>query len=238
MSSICIIIPCYNEANRLPVLEFEKFIYENNIHFCFVNDGSRDTTIEVLHTLRNRFVDKITVIDLAQNKGKANAVRQGVLTMKNRFDYVGYFDADLATPLNEVNNLLNEFERNATLKLVFGSRILTLNSTIQRKAYRHYFGRIIATCISLILQLPIYDTQCGAKLFRNEVLATCFEQDFVSKWLFDVEIFKRLKTEYQSETKNMIKEQPLQKWTDVGESKITLWDMTKVPLELLKIYVK
>lgn len=238
MSSICIIIPCYNEANRLPVLEFEKFISENNIHFCFVNDGSRDATIEVLNTLRNRFVDKITIIDLAQNKGKANAVRQGVLTMKNRYDYVGYFDADLATPLNEVYNLLTEFERNATLKLVFGSRILTLNSTIQRKAYRHYFGRIIATCISLILQLPIYDTQCGAKLFRNEVIATCFEQDFVSRWLFDVEIFKRLKAEYQSETKNMIKELPLQKWTDVDESKITLWDMAKVPLELLKIYAK
>lgn len=233
---VCIIIPCYNEGKRLPIKDFETFIAENEVHFCFVNDGSKDNTIQVLQQIQEKFKYKVQICDLNPNIGKANAVRQGILSVYKNYDYVGYLDADLATPLYEINNLMNEFASNTKLKLVFGSRILTLNSSIERKAYRHYFGRIIATCISIILQLNIYDTQCGAKLFKKELVEECFEKEFISRWLFDVEIFKRIKAITGKNAKNIIKEMPLQQWIDVDESKITFFDMLKVPLELLKIY--
>jgi len=231
----CIIIPCYNEENRLPVEDFKDFIAKNNIHFCFVNDGSKDATLSLLQKIQELFPEKIHIKDVQPNAGKANAVREGILSVYHKYDYIGYFDADLATPLYEIGNLLSEFKKNEGVKLAFGSRILTVNSQIERKAYRHYFGRIIATCISVILQLNIYDTQCGAKLFSKDIIEICFEKPFISRWLFDVEIFKRIKSVYKSETNIRIKEMPLQQWIDVNESKITFFDMLKVPIELIKI---
>ena len=235
----CIIVPCYNEGKRLPINDFEKFISNNeDFALLLVNDGSSDNTQELIDSLSNKFPEKIVSYKLNKNSGKAEAVRQGFLYALQNINsaYFSYLDADLATPLEELKRLHSIISKNNNWQLIFGSRFKRLGVKINRKIYRHYFGRIIATFISMILKLPIYDTQCGAKIFRKELATKLFQSEFISRWLFDVEIFARIiKQKGREAIYDIAFEEPLQQWIEVGGSKINFRDMIKVPIELLRI---
>jgi dolichyl-phosphate beta-glucosyltransferase len=241
MQKVCIVIPCYNEGKRIPTDEFSEFINtSDNINFIFVNDGSKDNTIEVLKNLKNIYDDRIRILDLEQNRGKAEAVRRGILESLKWMDFeaAGYFDADLSTPLFEIINLEKALLKTNDIKIAFGSRVKILSNNIIRNNYRHYFGRVFATFASIILGLGIYDTQCGAKLIRGNIIPEVFNIPFKSKWFFDIEIFFRIKkiTGNDDASKHMV-EMPLNQWIEKGESKISFFYWLKVPYELLKIYI-
>jgi hypothetical protein len=123
-----------------------------------------------------------------------------------------------------------------------GSRVQLLGRAIERKHVRHYLGRVFATCASLSLGLPVYDTQCGAKLFRHtEALARALEQPFTSRWVFDVELLARLVRPgpgIAGITEDRIREEPLLSWTDVPGSKLRPAAALRSGLELLRIGVK
>ncbi|RAJ13399.1 glycosyltransferase [Olleya aquimaris] len=236
MPSSCIIIPCYNEAKRLNVDAFKAFQKNNsNFDMCFVNDGSTDDTMSILNELKN-LDSGIKIINFKLNKGKAEAIRHAVLKL-SEYDYIGYLDADLSTPLAEISRLLT-IAKTEQIEFVLGSRIKIIGSSIQRKAYRHFFGRVVATFIdSGILKLDIYDTQCGAKIIKNDLAQQLFKQPFKTKWLFDVELLARLKKEKGlTYCKTQVKEIPLQKWHDDGDTRITFFEFLKTPFDLLKIY--
>jgi len=241
MQKICIVIPCYNEAERLPQDDYIYFYEQNeNIYFYFVNDGSTDTTKAVLFSLQNQR-ERIKIIDLERNRGKADAVRTGILeALKWRtFDMIGYFDADLATPLEEVFLLANAMSEDPDYLVSFGSRIKRLGSTIERNPARHYFGRIFSTVASIILKIPVYDTQCGAKLFRPGNIKEIFQAPFLSTWLFDIEIFARFITALgRDEALEKMIEVPLTQWIERGSSKVSWGYLFKIPFELLKIKKK
>jgi glycosyltransferase involved in cell wall biosynthesis len=237
---ICIVIPCYNEADRLPLEQIQIFLQNpsyKNINLCLVNDGSSDATISVLEDLRRRFPDQILVHDLPQNMGKAEAVRQGTLAAMSWQTHEGYayFDADLATPLEEISWLV-QWLLSGDYLMAFGSRVLRMGGHIARKATRHYFGRVFATAASLVVPLPIYDSQCGAKLLRHELAQQVYQAPFLSRWLFDLEIFLRVIAQhgYQKALHGII-EVPLRQWVEVGGSKLKLSDLWKVPFELRRI---
>lgn len=229
MTEITIVIPCYNEETRLPVRDFEDFLSTyQNISICFSNDGSKDNTLAVLNKIKDSFPEQVLINNLEINQGKAEAVRTGILKSKVFFspEYIGFFDADLATPLEEVFFLKDQFSDNK--KLVFGSRWSRLGVTIVRSQQRHYLGRIIATAISLALGLPTYDTQCGAKLFKSTICHQLFKEPFTSKWLFDVEIFARMINLLgREETQNQALEVALNNWHEVAGSKVTYLDGIK-----------
>ena len=218
MPKTCIIIPCYNEAARLPANDFRRCIAESSdMYFCFVNDGSRDNTSEVLNRFSVEFPGRAFFIDNALNKGKAEAVRTGMNAMhaKNVFDFIGYFDADLATPLEEIKNMLQLFDRFPRLQMVVGSRIKRLGSKIARTSKRHYSGRVFATFASRMMELDVYDTQCGAKIFRPALIKDIFNEPFISRWIFDIEIFFRIiKLSGKKEAKSVIFEYPLNTWEE------------------------
>lgn len=237
-----IIVPCYNEAKRLKANQFLEFSRLNQlIDFLFVNDGSQDETIAILQELSNLSNGNIRHLDLKINQGKAEAVRQGMLfALKEGYEYAGYFDADLATPLEEIPHFICLIESKPELWMVLGARVLMLGRTIKRKAIRHYLGRIFATVVSLLLNLPVYDTQCGAKLFRNNAaVRKVFERPFVSRWIFDVEIIKHLlfieRSSGNSEVEKRFYELPLNHWEDVAGSKLKSTDFFKAFVELMKI---
>lgn len=234
-----LVVPAYNEADRLPFDEFERWIIDHSFgQFLFVNDGSSDGTLDALKDFENKYPERVDVLHLEKNVGKAMAVHAGFnwAFVQDKFkneSSIGYMDADLAAPIRELKRL-NGILIEENLQLVFGSRILKIGSNIERKGYRHYLGRIIATFISLSLRLPIYDTQCGAKVFRNnDVSRNLFMKPFISRWLFDVEIFGRVK-QYCNFFKE-VKEEPLTEWIEKGGSKITFGDTLKIPFELVKI---
>lgn len=235
-----IIIPCYNEENRLNAPAFLEFIQSHEDHvLCFVNDGSSDDTLTVLNAIKNECPTRVHVVDMEQNGGKAAAVRLGALHMYNetKVDYIGFIDADLSTDFEDFKSLANTLDENSKLDLVYGSRNKEESQNVDRDFFRNIFSRIIKTFIYLILRLPIEDTQCGAKVFRRNVIKTAFQQPFLTRWLFDVEIFIKLKRYYSPEdVMDHIYEQPLQRWVHVDDSKLGLKDAIQIPLKLISIW--
>ena len=230
-------VPCYNEENRLPIDDFRNFIRKHpEVLICFVDDGSSDQTLKVLNGLKEGNTN-VEIISYSPNKGKAEAVRTGINHCNTLFDhkYIAYLDADLATPLEDCLELTQRFT--PEINFVFGSRILKVGSHIERKKYRFLAGRVIATFISNILKLKVYDTQCGCKLFTKDIAEVLFKDAFISKWLFDVEIFKRFTIIYGHETAiNKMIEVPLKRWVDVGESKVSKLYFFKLWFDLLTIH--
>ena len=241
MSSVCIIIPCYNEANRLPADVFLTYVGQGkNVNFCFVDDGSTDQTQAVLEAMQTQYPDRIETLVLPQNQGKAGAVRAGMRHCANKpFEYIGFLDADLATPLGAIADLTAVLDANPALDLVMGSRIKFLGMDIRRDPFRHYVGRVIATIISNILKLPVYDSQCGAKLFRRGVVDDLFRESFISPWLFDVELLARL-TQRHGRPKVLahIAESPLRQWIEQSDSRISSGYVFRMWYELYRIQQK
>jgi dolichyl-phosphate beta-glucosyltransferase len=234
---IRIVVPCYNEAQRLDVGAFDRFLVTTtDVGFVFVNDGSKDDTLAVLRGIATRWPGRIDVIDQQPNAGKAEAVRVGMQTaFASGARYAGYFDADLATPLDAIEPFVDTLDRASNVDIVIGARLLLLGRHIERDAKRHYLGRIFATAASLVLDLPVYDTQCGAKLFRvNDVNRGLFETPFGSRWIFDVEIFARYLSGPGS--RDALYELPLERWTDVGDSKVKSSDFVRAIAEMASIY--
>lgn len=241
MSFVCIIIPCYNEATRLPVDVFLAYIKQSTtVNFCFVDDGSTDGTRAVLETMQSQYPNRVEALILAQNQGKAGAVRAGMLHCADKpFDYLGFLDADLATPLTAIADLTAVLDANVALDLVMGSRIKFLGVDIRRDPFRHYVGRVIATVISNILKLPVYDSQCGAKLFRRETVVTLFQELFISPWLFDVELLARLiKKHGRPAVLEHVAEHPLRRWIEQSDSRISSSYVFRMWYELYRIQRK
>ncbi len=238
--NLCIIIPCYNEENRLPILEFEVFFSKNSeIIVCFVNDGSKDKTYDVLLKLKQKFDKNVAVVSYKDNVGKAEAVRKGMIYCNEKFshDAIAYLDADLATSLEECIELSTYLDSN--ISFVFGSRIMKIGSVIVRNQYRFLVGRVIATFISKILKLKVYDTQCGCKIFDKVLSETVFKDPFISKWLFDVEIFQRIILFYgRQQVLNKMIEIPLKRWIDKDGSKVKMSYFFKMLMDLYSINKK
>lgn len=242
MGNSTIVVPCYNEAKRLRTDVFREYLRNHpGTSFLFVDDGSKDATLSVLQTLKVADPDHISVLPLAQNSGKGEAVRQGLLQAikLQPSGYVGYWDADLATPLEAIDDLQGILEAQPRTKIVMGSRVRLLGRHIERKAARHYLGRVFATFASMTLRLAVYDTQCGAKLLRmTPELAKILEQPFCSRWIFDVELIARFAQAYRIPTTGdpeWIYEFPLYRWEDIEGSKLKAFDFVRAGRDLLEI---
>lgn len=238
-----LVVPCYNEAARLDLARFKAFAAGHaDVRFLFVNDGSTDDTAAVLRQLSESCPESFQTLDMPHNSGKAEAVRTGILwALESHPGVVGFWDADLSTPLEEFDGMLAIFRCRPEIEMVFGARVNLLGRKVRRKLHRHYIGRIFATVVARALGLSIYDTQCGAKLFRDtEDLAELFREPFISKWIFDVEIIareiQRRRAANLPPVAEGIYEQPLMSWYDVEGSKLRLREFVVVAGDFLRIY--
>ena len=235
---LCIIVPCYNEANRFPQEQFKQFLSSHPaVQLILVNDGSSDNTLSLLTALAAAFPQQVETLALLKNQGKAVAVQEGMqLALKqSSCDRFAYLDADLSTSLEECTLLAEKI--NTATGFVFGSRILKTDNRIERKWHRFIIGRVIATVISKMLGISVYDTQCGCKVFDRELVPIAFEAPFSSRWLFDVEIFFRLiNTLGKKEMVAQAKEVPLDQWIDTEDSRVKFSYMFQLWLDLAIIY--
>ena len=239
--NIAIVVPCYNEETRLPKNDFIRFLNETSqCKIVFSDDGSRDNTLKVLEEIKETAPNRVYINCLKKNGGKAAAVRDGVLYCYNQnldFEKIAFLDSDLATSLKECLKVSKRIKKNIVFS--FGSRIQKIDNRIDRKLYRHIIGRGIATVISIILDMNVYDTQCGCKVFRRDLAQVIFKDSFISRWLFDVELFFRIKHHYKGKKMRKIaREIPLKAWIDKDESKVKFSYSIKLWYDLYKINKK
>ena len=234
MKKIAIIVPFYNEEKRIKIDLINELIAIGGVHVFLANDGSTDNTLDLLKTINNQNPNNSTLFDYIKNQGKANTIYKSILKVSalNSYEYIGYFDADFSTPVKEYVKIIEEIKLNKK-QLIFASRIKLLNSIIIRKWYRHYIGRIIITLINFKFHLGIYDTQCGAKIFSKEIIDMAFQKPFLTSWLFDIEMFIRLK-----EKKILVnaQEYPIENWRDVDGSKLGFSSVIKIFREVYILF--
>ncbi len=242
-AKVSIVIPCYNEEKRFRSDITICFLNANShVSLVLVNDGSTDGTAAMLDALASQFPDRCRAIHLERNRGKAEAVRRGLLgAFSTPVQYAGYWDADFSTPLPAVNDFSRLLDTRPDLYMVIGSRVLMLGRSIERSPFRHYLGRVFATAASLLLDLKVYDTQCGAKLFRVcPEVRQLFEDEFLTRWVFDVEIIARWKQRHAQSglpsAAQAIYEYSLKEWRHAQGSKIGLFDGLSVLKDLVTIY--
>ncbi len=231
-----LVVPCYNEAERLRASDIQSLVRCPGVEVVLVDDGSTDATATILCRLAGS-VEHVSVHSLPRNCGKAEAVRVGLLiALDHQPDWVGFCDADMATPVNEVLRLNQIATTTPGVSVVLASRVSLLGLNVQRSAMRHYLGRVFATAAATILGIPVYDTQCGAKFFRtSDALRVALSEPFHSRWAFDVELLGRLLRGRHGNSPVTVAEfieVPLKEWRNVGGSKIGPIASMRAGLEL------
>ena len=236
--SIAVVVPCFNEAGRLPAKTFLEYLASNPaVTFYFVDDGSSDDTRIILQSICEQAGTRAKLILQDENEGKAVAVRNGMLeAVRGDYTYIAYWDADLSTPLDELQHLLHALKQTGS-DWVMGSRLKILGCDINRHLHRHLAGRVFATFASMVLALPVYDTQCGAKVFANRgYLQALLREPFISTWTFDVELLMRyMLLSRMMDRQYRVIEVPLSTWIDIPGSKVTAWDFVSAIYSLWKI---
>ncbi len=185
---ISVVIPAYNEARRiLPSLE-RIFAYMGSRHPDFevliVDDGSTDSTrMVVSEQFGHR--RELRLLGYETNRGKGYAVRQGVLAANG--EAVLVTDADLSTPIEELEKLLPWLEQG--FDLVIGSRAHSQSEVQRRQNFlRERAGKLFNLFVRAVVRLPFYDTQCGFKLLRNGSMRGVVEALEIDRFAFDVEL--------------------------------------------------
>ena len=240
MKNYAVVVPCYNEESRFPYQAFLAFAKAHpEVVICLVNDGSKDNTLGVLRGIQYECPENICVYSLAENGGKSEAVRQGMLHMHKNFkaDSIGFLDADLATNPDEWLAMAKYGEQSPHFGAIVGSRIQRLGASINRDDNRSLFSSMIKMFIKIILKTPFQDTQCGAKIFHRNLVPFLFNTPFMTPWLFDVEIFLRLQKKFGRTTlQRGVLEFPLMNWSEVGDSRLKFKHAVKIPIQLMKLY--
>lgn len=235
-----VVMPCYNEAARLNTSALAAFLETtSDISLLLVDDGSSDGTAKIIEEFATTHPGRAQALVLKANVGKAEAVRQGMLQALPSSDFVGFLDADLATRPVEMLAMRQLLHDCPEADWIFGSRVKLLGRRVERNELRHLLGRAFATAVSLTLHIPVYDTQCGAKLFRvNSDLEQTLATRFNSRWIFDVEMIERLIAccnGDRSMAACRIIEMPLEQWIDIAGSKVTAGAFIKATRELAGI---
>ena len=243
---VVLVVPCHDEAARLRPDAFSAFARASpETRVLFVDDGSGDDTLTVLRALRDDHPERVDVLALPTNVGKAEAVRLGMLAgcdLDARF--VAFWDADLATPLDHVAMFCEVFASKPEVDMVFGARVGLLGRRIRRSMRRHYMGRVFATLASCALGMAVYDTQCGAKMFRaTDELRAVLRRPFETRWVFDCEMIGRYAAlrrgrDGQTPVHETIYEFPLMRWEDVAGSKVRATDVVKMAWGLWRVRLR
>lgn len=228
---LSVIIPCYNESKIIKesIKEIYSFLKQNknlkDFEIICIDDGSSDNTYEILKniSLKNK---KIKLNKKRQNKGKGFSVREGFIISK--FNLVLFADADLSTPINELDKFLDKINE---ADILIASRN-EKDSKTKRNIFRSFISKAFLLFNGLVTGLKYSDTQCGFKLFKKENTISIFKNQKIDGFAFDIEILLKAKNKGL-----IIKEIPI-KWIQKEDSKVNIiWDSLKMALDIIKIRI-
>ncbi|MGB9848106.1 MAG: dolichyl-phosphate beta-glucosyltransferase [Minisyncoccia bacterium] len=185
---LSVIIPAYNEAERIPktLLDIDKYLSQAGFSYeiIVVNDGSKDKTAEVVEKMKS-LVKNLKLIDNKVNQGKGGVVAQGMLDAKGMIRL--FADADNSTPIEQIEKFFPYFKEG--YDVVIGSRAMKDSQlAVKQPFYRQILGRVGNLIIRLLAVPGIKDTQCGFKAFTEKAAEKIFPQLTIKRWGFDVEV--------------------------------------------------
>lgn len=190
MDSITIVVPAYNEEQRLPATLSALVSYLERspgrvAEILVVDDGSSDATAAVVDAFARSHAC-VLLLKNPGNRGKGYSVRHGMLEAKG--DSILFTDADLSTPIEELDNLRAVAARSGA-DVVIGSRALDRSLiAVHQSVFRENAGRIFNFVVRLLTGLPFHDTQCGFKLFTAAAARQVFPRQRLERFGFDVEV--------------------------------------------------
>lgn len=243
---LSVIVPSYNEEERLPVMldetvEFlekrvassKSYLYE----IIVVDDGSKDKTTEVAQEYTKKYgAEKVRVLTLYKNKGKGGAVRMGILSSRGK--YLLMADADAATRFSDIVKLeekLKDLEKNSGngMAISVGSRAhLEEDSIANRSFFRTILMKGFHLLVWLLCVRTVRDTQCGFKLFNRRAAFTTFLNLHVERWAFDAELL------YIAESLKIPIGEVAVYWTEIDGSKmVPVLSWIQMGWDLLLIYI-
>ena len=230
---LSIVIPAYNEAKRIApsldkiadYLSAQKYTYEALV----VDDGSTDGTAEVCRAIASSH-PWLEVLRYPVNRGKGHAVRAGVLAVGG--EHVLICDADLATPIEELDGFWRFFEEGADI--VIASRPLRGSHLVkQQPLYRKFAGRFFNLLVRAVAVHGIHDTQCGFKLFRRKAARTIFPLCSLNDFGFDIEVLH-----VAQRIGFRIREAPVHWYHRPGSKVRLLRDGLRMLLDLFRIHLR
>ena len=238
--AVAIAVPLYNEERRWDSSYWALATADPFIQWVFVDDGSTDATRDVARQLQ---ASNVEVLSLPQNRGKAEAVRTGLLHCLKKHagcGVVGFLDGDGAFDPAEVLTFARRGHARlgrGGLDAIWSSRVALLGRSISRRAARHYAGRIVGTLLFRGVGASPYDSQSGFKLFaRSARLEQLLEEPFATRWFFEIEMVLNWNESLGDASSRMkVREEPLGYWRDVPGSKIRGCELIRIARELVLI---
>jgi dolichyl-phosphate beta-glucosyltransferase len=220
---LSIIVPAYNEEKRMiPFLEdlikFSKTLKSYEI--ILVNDGSKDKTLEIMEGLKKKNKN-IKIVSYEQNKGKAGALKEGINSALG--EKILFIDADGSIPPYEIKEMVNKLDN---YDVVVGNRA-SKESKITQSLLRKTTGILFNTYVNILFGLGLQDNLCGFKGFRKNIAKYLFNNLISKGWIFDVELFYRIKEKSYS-----LYQQPI-RWINKKDSKIKPFDPIKMAFQLI-----
>ena len=224
--SISVVIPAYNEENRLPstLEKVQAYLRETPWEFTevlVIDDGSRDGTVAAAEHAGAR------VLRNPGNRGKGYSVRHGML--KAQGEWTLFTDADLSTPVEELEKLWAASARDHA-KVAFGSRALDRSLVgVHQPVFRESMGRLFNFLMRVVTGLPFRDTQCGFKLFETAAAREIFQRQRLDGFGFDVEVLY-----IAAQLGYRMQEVPV-RWNDAAGTKVSMWRGVTAFLDPLKV---
>ncbi|MEW6610451.1 MAG: glycosyltransferase [Patescibacteria group bacterium] len=226
---LSIIVPVYNEEALIEenVHAIVDFFSARNIDWelIVVDDGSSDSTVQLLETAKMNYAS-LKVVSI-HHQGKGSAVREGC--MQSKGDWMLFFDIDLSTPLLTFDRF---WKKRGERTVLIGSRELDESKVVKHQWWaKEYAGKLGNILTRLLLPLPYKDTQCGFKMFPGSY-RQLLPKTAINGAAFDIEWLLIAK-----ENGYDIEEVPVE-WTNREESKFTLRSYGESLGELWRIYFK
>ncbi|MBI1910598.1 MAG: glycosyltransferase family 2 protein [Deltaproteobacteria bacterium] len=226
---LSVVVPCYNEEKLIEQTMKRVFEYLDSKKYPYeviaVDDGSRDSSVLILKRLSQENPN-LKVLENRVNRGKGYSVRRGFLEATGRF--VCFTDADLSTPIEEIEKLLHWMDEG--FDIAIGSRSIKGSQLeVHQHMWREYMGKTFNFFVQRIAFSGIKDTQCGFKCFKKETVKEIFSRQRIDGFSFDVEaLYIAKKLGYS------IKEVPI-KWVNRFESRV---NPLIHPLQMMRDMIK
>lgn len=235
-SKVVVIIPCFNEAERIDPSYFNILSRIKNAIWVFVDDGSTDNTSKILKKYNNN--KNIIYVKIDHNVGKSNAIAHGINYASSKISnigWIGFLDSDGAFATSDVEKFIKMTSSIERYDAIYTSRVKMAGRNIKRNNARHIIARLITSLFGLVWRDIPYDTQSGFKLYRYaDNFNSIFRKPFKTKWFFDIELSIR----YLMYTKKNLNvwEEPVLSWTDIPGSKINYRQSLRISLEVIYVF--